>query len=104
MALNGRKPKQGANIRRAMESPLVRRLGDIHFRPQEPRRTLYKLIGELQEGRYVLAMAGHAFAVVDGKIHDKIVLPPGVRVKAIWKVTPAKVEDSVTNIPAPVLS
>jgi hypothetical protein len=65
----GRRPKDGTHdysMRRAYPA-----LGGVPVRfPDFERPTLARFIAEHPTGRYLVIRRGHAFAVVDGRVHD----------------------------------
>lgn len=52
----------------------------------KPRRTVEKFLQQNPEGRWVCRIRGHAFAVIDGIIHDITRVPPKARIVMAWRV------------------
>lgn len=48
--------------------------------------TLRRFIKDFPEGHWVISVKGHAFAVINGMIHDAMVLRPGVLIIDAWRV------------------
>lgn len=48
--------------------------------------TLAKAMNRLQQGRYIVKVSGHVFAVVDGKVLDYGDNPAGSRVQALYRL------------------
>jgi hypothetical protein len=57
--------------------------------PIPPRLTLGRLMPVMQEGRYIVGIKGHVFAVVDGVVHDTARVGPRSRVLSIWRFEPS---------------
>lgn len=69
----------------------ARFLANYFCQQQREGITLERLLPRLQNGRYVVHVSGHVFAVVDGKVLDYGDNPAGCRVIAVYKAAPAAV-------------
>lgn len=59
---------------------------EFSFIPHEKGITLARMLPRLQNGRYIVKVDGHVFAVVDGKVLDYGENPSGSRVMALFKL------------------
>jgi hypothetical protein len=101
LAKAGRQPKQGMKV--TDWQPVYERFGiklkSVHGSTkgarfmahkykieQQPGITLEKLLPSLQQGRYVIKIRGHVFAVVGGKVLDYGYNAAGSRVQAVYKL------------------
>lgn len=79
MAGVGRKPNGRANYRKAAPA-----LGLVP-RPDLSCMTLMKALEGMQSGRFVVRIAGHVFAVVDGRMFDSGFPKRGARVRMVYE-------------------
>lgn len=59
--------------------------GSLNVEPQQGV-TLARMMQRLQNGRYIVKISGHVFAVVDGKMLDYYGNLAGSRVQALWEL------------------
>jgi hypothetical protein len=55
-------------------------------RPDLSCQTVIKALEGMQNGRFVVKISGHVFAVADGRIFDNHFTKPGARVKMVYEV------------------
>jgi hypothetical protein len=86
-AAHGRKNRRGIALRKVLQS--VAR--DLGLTAQVVRRSgsVERLLRDFPAGRLVINTRGHAFAVIDGVVHDSIVTSPLCHVQRAWLVTRA---------------
>lgn len=73
-----------------LNSHLHRIAADLGFRARLVRRsgTVARLLRDFPRGRFIVHISGHAFAIVNGVIHDSWSPSKLSRVKQAWVVTP----------------
>jgi hypothetical protein len=82
LAALGRKPRRGWPF-----SPWnAERLGLEHRVNLKEERTVKSLMPRLAKGRFIVRIAGHVFAVVDGRIIDNVTIKPLSRIRNVYEV------------------
>lgn len=86
-AAHGRKNRRGIVLRKVLQSVA----SDLGLTAQIVRRSgsVERLLRDFPAGRLVINTRGHAFAVIDGVVHDSIVTSPLCHVQRAWLVTRA---------------
>ncbi len=85
LANNGRKPKHGIHVGEL----ITRKRGIIlGHKLQLVKRSgsLAKFLREFPSGRYLITVRHHAFAVVDGMVHDMQRQSPRRHIRKAWRV------------------
>ena len=86
-ASHGRKNRRGVVLKKVMQSVA----SDLGLVAQVVRRSgnVERLVRDFPAGRLVVNTRGHAFALIDGVVHDSIETSPLCHVKRAWLVTRA---------------
>ena len=86
-ASHGRKNRRGVVLKKVMQSVA----SDLGLVAQVVRRSgnVERLVHDFPAGRLVVNTRGHAFALIDGVVHDSIETSPLCHVKRAWLVTRA---------------
>jgi hypothetical protein len=58
----------------------------LELRPDLSCRTVEKILPELRNGRFVIRVSRHVFAVVDGQVHDMPPAKPKSRVLMVYEL------------------
>lgn len=59
---------------------------NFELRPDLCCRTIAKILPEMQQGRFVVRVNHHVFAVINGTIYDLIQIKDGQRAKMVYQV------------------
>lgn len=90
----GRKHNDGFWIHRIIrEAKQKLELSYDYIIPQKGK-TIYSFLKDNPQGRYIITIRNHALAVINGKIHDTIEVPPKSRIVSIYKIK-ATIKDYV---------
>jgi hypothetical protein len=87
----------GRAPRRRVPSRIFEKLGLVQ-RPELSGRTVGKALESMQSGRFVVFIAGHFFAVVDGRVFDSQFTNWGARVKMAYQA-PMEDDDFLRRYP-----
>lgn len=82
----GRKNRRGIPFRKVVQK-LAEEV-DHDFDQVKRSGTLRRFVTEYPQGRFYVTIRGHAFAVLDGVIHDNCRPRLGSIIKGAWRVTP----------------
>jgi hypothetical protein len=80
----GRKTGKGFNTKKLMET--ARKMGVVYRKIKCGSITIQKFIKKYPEGRYIVRISRHAFAIIDGTIYDHQENGAMCRITDIWKV------------------
>jgi hypothetical protein len=107
MATGGRKPQRGGIVPHILAKLKGYAIKQVFWWFEVPDRrnkpyfgavTLAEFVRRFPKGRYFVIKNSHAFAVVDGKVHDTVKLGARTRILRAWQITPI---EPVTNQESP---